>query len=105
DANKGLVIRRNSVTQAANLLEAQDETGAYRMRIAADGSLVAGAGGSLAPLTVYPINAALVAGIVKGLAAQTGDLFQWRSSADAVLVNVTGGGSFQVTDPGGVGNH
>lgn len=98
DANKGLVIRRNSATQTANLFEIQDETGSpwtwstsggsFRVSRLTVNSTPAGGYG----IFVLPQATFDVAAVVQGRASQTGDLQQWQNSTGGLLARVTAGG-------------
>ena len=94
DANRGLIVKRNSATQSANLQEWSNETGSTTLAaVSASGSfrtsgaVAAGSLTSIGQLTsVVPSSSPLTIGLaVKGTASQTADLVQYQSSTSTVL--------------------
>jgi hypothetical protein len=95
DANKGLVIRRNSVTQTADLFQVQRENGAVRLAIDLSGRLAVGNPppiGLSNGIVATPISEAVTPLLVKGFAAQTADLFQSQDSAGVNYLAITASG-------------
>lgn len=104
DATKGLMIRRNSGTQSANLQEWQTEAGAAVLRVSPSGALIQNNStannlfGSATPaanvlLTLAGNAAANIPLVVKGAASQSADLQQWQDSAGALLAQIASDGS------------
>lgn len=96
DANKGLVIRRNSATQSANLWEIQDEGSGILARVLSDGRMTIRSGVlGTASLSVAPTGSANLGLAVRGAASQSGNLTEWQDSAGVVLASVDAVGFFR----------
>ena len=101
DANKGLVIRRNSATQAANLQEWQSESGGAMSGVNSAGNIFSGGrvtAGQSSPNTaailfVSTIGNGNIGAIVRASVTQTADLQEWQDSAGVVLATVSSSGS------------
>jgi hypothetical protein len=93
DANKGLVLRRNSATQSANPLEWQDQLGAVMGFVGPGGRMGLGTSVDIGgQLGVRPNTASGVGLVVRAQAAQTGDIVQAQDSAATVLASISSGG-------------
>ena len=96
-ANKGLVVQ-GVASQAVNLFEIQDSTGAFRVRVNQVGnSTFAGNITSQNNALFTPFSAATVPLTVQGAASQTANLQEWQTSAGTVQARVTSGGSLVTT--------
>lgn len=102
DANKGLVVRAWSATQAADLQQWQNSAAGSIAGVSAAGRGYFGAAAPLggAALTAAAVNVANPVAVVRGGASQTGNLSEWQDSAGAVVASVTPTGS-AVVGPGG----
>lgn len=102
---------RGAASQTADLQKWQNSAGTDLLRVTPTGGIVqqAGVANGFGGATVTGVRSAFHTGAaaevgvaVRGVANQTGDLQQWRSSGDAVLARVTAGGALNVDAAPGV---
>ena len=99
DTNKGLIVKKTSGGQTANLQEWQDSAGGVLAQIYSSGAfgtsgrvIVNGATG--ARLDVSTTTTTSVGIGIRGVASQTGDLQQWQNSAGTVIARIEPSGRF-----------
>ena len=99
----GIAVR-GVASQTANLIEAQDSTPTTVMYVSPAGSIYAPRlllnGDLSGRLNVLTTATTQVAAVIRGMASQTGDLFQTQNSAGTLLTTVSAFGALSVRNGG-----